>query len=230
MLSRLDHIVTVSENSKRSLVRFFPALEERFVVLPNLMDTQQIDLLSEQVPEGVDLEENCLKIVSVGRLVELKGFHLCPAVCRKLLDAGQRVHWYVIGEGEYRAAIEREIEKNGVTASFTLLGNRSNPYCYERAADICVQPSSYEGKSVVIEEEKYLRKPIIVTDIGAFCEVIQNEETGLIAAREPEALFLAAQKLCSSAQLRQKLSRNLQNKFTPNWLILDKIYALMEQK
>ena len=230
MLSRLDHIVTVSENSKRSLVRFFPALEERFVVLPNLMDTQQIDLLSEQVPEGVDLEENCLKIVSVGRLVELKGFHLCPAVCRKLLDAGQRVHWYVIGEGEYRAAIEREIEKNGVTASFTLLGNRSNPYCYERAADICVQPSSYEGKSVVIEEEKYLRKPIIVTDIGAFCEVIQNEETGLIAAREPEALFLAAQKLCSSAQLRQKLSQNLQNKFTPNWLILDKIYALMEQK
>ena len=82
----------------------------------------------------------------------------------------------------------------------------------------------------MIEEEKYLRKPIIVTDIGAFREVIQNEVTGLIATREPEALFLAAQKLCSSAQLRQKLSRNLQNEFTPNWLILDKIYALMEQK
>ena len=230
MLSRLDNLVTVSENSKRALVHFFPDLEERIVVLPNLMDTQQIDLLSEQTPEGMDLGENCLKIVSVGRLVELKGFHLCPAVCRKLLDAGQRVHWYVIGEGEYRAAIEREIEKYGVASSFTLLGNRSNPYCYERAADICVQPSRYEGRGFAVEEEKYLRKPIVVTDIGAFREVIQNEVTGLIAAREPEALFLAAQKLCSSAQLRQKLSRNLQNEFTPNWLILDKIYALMEQK
>ena len=230
MLSRLDNLVTVSENSKRALVHFFPDLEERIVVLPNLMDTQQIDLLSEQTPEGMDLGENCLKIVSVGRLVELKGFHLCPAVCRKLLDAGARVHWYVIGEGEYRAAIEREIEKNGVAESFTLLGNRSNPYCYERAADICVQPSRYEGRGFAVEEEKYLRKPIVVTDIGAFREVIQNEVTGLIAAREPEALFLAAQKLCSSAQLRQKLSRNLQNEFTPNWLILDKIYALMEQK
>lgn len=230
MLSRLDNLVTVSENSKRALVHFFPDLEERIVVLPNLMDTQQIDLLSEQTPEGMDLGENCLKIVSVGRLVELKGFHLCPAVCRKLLDAGQRVHWYVIGEGEYRAAIEQEIEKYGVASSFTLLGNRSNPYCYERAADICVQPSRYEGRGFAVEEEKYLRKPIVVTDIGAFREVIQNEVTGLIAAREPEALFLAAQKLCSSAQLRQKLSQNLQNEFTPNWLILDKIYALMEQK
>ena len=230
MLSRLDNLVTVSENSKRALVHFFPDLEERIVVLPNLMDTQQIDLLSEQTPEGMDLEENCLKIVSVGRLVELKGFHLCPAVCRKLLDAGQRVHWYVIGEGEYRAAIEREIEKNGVAESFTLLGNRSNPYCYERAADICVQPSSYEGKSVVIEEEKYLRKPIVVTDIGAFREVIQHGVTGLIAARDPEALFLAAQELCESEQLRQSISNNLQNEFTPNAVILNQIYALMEQK
>ena len=230
MLSRLDNLVTVSENSKRALVHFFPDLEERIVVLPNLMDTQQIDLLSEQVPEGMDLEENCLKIVSVGRLVELKGFHLCPAVCRKLLDAGQRVHWYVIGEGEYRTAIEREIEKYGVASSFTLLGNRSNPYCYERAADICVQPSSYEGKSVVIEEEKYLRKPIVVTDIGAFREVIQHGVTGLIVARDPEALFLAARELCESEQLRQSISNNLQNEFTPNAVILNQIYALMEQK
>ena len=230
MLSRLDNLVTVSENSKRALVHFFPDLEERIVVLPNLMDTQQIDLLSEQTPEGMDLGENCLKIVSVGRLVELKGVHLCPAVCRKLLDAGQRVHWYVIGEGEYRAAIEREIEKYGVASSFTLLGNRSNPYCYERAADICVQPSSYEGKSVVIEEEKYLRKPIVVTDIGAFREVIQHGVTGLIATRDPEALFLAAQELCESEQLRQSISNNLQNEFTPNAVILNQIYALMEQK
>ena len=230
MLSRLDNLVTVSENSKRALVHFFPDLEERIVVLPNLMDTQQIDLLSEQTPEGMDLGENCLKIVSVGRLVELKGFHLCPAVCRKLLDAGARVHWYVIGEGEYRAAIEQEIEKYGVASSFTLLGNRSNPYCYERAADICVQPSSYEGKSVVIEEEKYLRKPIVVTDIGAFREVIQHGVTGLIVARDPEALFLAARELCESEQLRQSISNNLQNEFTPNAVILNQIYALMEQK
>ena len=230
MLSRLDNLVTVSENSKRALVHFFPDLEERIVVLPNLMDTQQIDLLSEQTPEGMDLGENCLKIVSVGRLVELKGFHLCPAVCRKLLDAGARVHWYVIGEGEYRAAIEQEIEKYGVASSFTLLGNRSNPYCYERAADICVQPSSYEGKSVVIEEEKYLRKPIVVTDIGAFREVIQHGVTGLIVARDPEALFLAARELCESEQLRQSISNNLQNEFTPNAVILNQIYALMEPK
>ena len=230
MLSRLDNLVTVSENSKRALVHYFPDLEERMVVLPNLMDTQQIDLLSEQTPEGMDLGENCLKIVSVGRLVELKGFHLCPAVCRKLLDAGARVHWYVIGEGEYRAAIEQEIEKYGVASSFTLLGNRSNPYCYERAADICVQPSSYEGRGFAIEEEKYLRKPIVVTDIGAFREVIQHGVTGLIAARDPEALFHAALELCESEQLRQNISNSIRNELTPNAVILNRIYALMEQK
>ena len=69
-----------------------------------------------------------------------------------------------------------------------------------------------------------------MTDIGAFREVIQHGVTGLIATRDPEALFLAAQELCESEQLRQSISNNLQNEFTPNAVILNQIYALMEQK
>ena len=37
--------------------------------------------------------------------------------------------------------------------NFILLGNCPNPYSYIRSADICVQPSSYEGFSLSVLED-----------------------------------------------------------------------------
>lgn len=230
LLSRLDHLVTVSENSKRSILQLLPELKTKIHVLPNLLDTEKILRMSTQEPEGMDLECPELKILSVGRLVELKGFHLFPEVCRLLLNAGVKLHWYVAGEGEYRGAIESEIRKWGVENAFTLLGNCENPYCYEKSADICVQASSYEGRAVVIEEMKFLQKPILVSDIPAFREVISHEHNGLIAARSPHALFVQLLRLCQSEQLRKALSSNLAGSVVSNQAILQRIYCLMENK
>lgn len=229
MLLRLDHLVTVSENSKKSLLQRLPELDGKIHVLPNLLDTDEILEKAQMKPDGMDTEENCTKIVSVGRLVELKGFHLCPAVCRMLREAGHNVHWYIVGEGEYRAAIEKEIRNNHVEDCFTLLGNRTNPYCYEYHADICVQPSSYEGKSVVIEEEKFFRKPIVVSDIGAFREVICDRETGMIAERSSEALYAAVKALFEEYGLRQHITDQLRDGLISNSDILNSIYSFINQ-
>lgn len=227
MLLRLDYLITVAENAKKSLLQRLPELEGKIRVLPNLLDTEEILAKAKVQPEGMDTEENCTKIVSVGRLVELKGFHLCPAACRMLLDAGYRAHWYVVGEGEFRGAIEEEIRKNHVEDYFTLLGNRTNPYCYEYNADICVQPSSYEGKSVVVEEEKLLHKPIVASDIGAFREVISDRETGMIAERSSEALFAAIRTLIDEPALRRHISERLEYSQMSNRDILNTIYSLI---
>lgn len=228
-LLKLDHLVTVSENSKKSLVEKLPELEKILHVLPNLLDTDELLAKAKLQPEGMDLQEPCTKILSVGRLTELKGFQLCPAACRMLREAGHAVHWYVVGDGEYRATLEAEIRKNNVEDCFTLLGNRTNPYCYEYNADICVQPSRYEGKSVVIEEEKFFKKPIVVSNIGAFREVITHRETGMIAERNPEALFEAIQTLLEEDGLCRHLTERLKDSLMPNTEILNHIESFINQ-
>ena len=47
---------------------------------------------------------------------------------------------------------------------FYLIGLKSNPYPYLKQADIYVQPSRFEGKSIALDEAKILNKPIVVTN------------------------------------------------------------------
>ena len=55
------------------------------------------------------------------------------------------------------------------------MGVKENPYPYIKKADIYVQPSRYEGKSIAIDEAKILKKPIVVTNFSTAKDQIENE-------------------------------------------------------
>ena len=176
---KLDHVVTVSQNSLNSLNEIYPKFVDKFKVIkiPGLMNYQQIDKMSFEPNE---MDKTTVNILSVGRLVELKGFHLCVEPLKRLIDEGYNVKWYVAGEGEYRAVLEEEIRKHGVESKFILLGNQPNPYTYYRSAEIVVQPSSYEGFSVTVFESKYFEKAVVVSNIPSNKEMIEDGKNGLI--------------------------------------------------
>lgn len=201
----LDKIVTVSKNSLNSLKEIHPECKEKFccIHLPALMDYDEMDKLSFE--RNCMDDENAVKIISVGRLVELKGFHLCVEPCRKLLDDGFNVKWYVAGEGEHRSVLEKLISQYNLENNFILLGNCPNPYKYIRSADICVQPSSYEGFSLSVIEGKHFKKPMVVTDIPSNLEMIKDGFNGLIVKRNETDIYNAVKRLVSDEDLRKKL-------------------------
>ena len=186
--AKLNSVITVSQNSLRNLKEFYPDFTEKFkcVILPSLLNYEEINRLASE-PNKMAGDE--IKILSVGRLVELKGFHLCVSACKRLIDEGYKIKWHVAGEGAFRATLETEIEKYGVKDNFILLGNCSNPYTYISGADICVQPSSYEGYSVAVFEEKYFKKPVVVTDIPSNLEMITDKENGIVVERTPDDIY-----------------------------------------
>lgn len=196
---KLDKVVTVSENSLNVLTEFYPTLQEKFTVVPigKMLNYQEIDKLAQ---EEHLMDNSVTKILSVGRLVELKGFHLCVEPLKRLIDEGYSVKWYVAGEGDYRSVIEKEIQKYGVKDNFILLGNQPNPYTYIKNADICVQPSSYEGMSVCVLEEKHLQKPVVVTNIPSNMEMIENDVNGKVINRNSEEIYLAVKDLLDNLE------------------------------
>lgn len=202
----LDKIVTVSKNSLNSLKKIHPECKDKFccIHLPALMDYDEMDKLSLE-KNCIDEEKDVVKIISVGRLVELKGFHLCVEPCRKLLDDGFNVKWYVAGEGEHRSVLEKLISQYNLENNFILLGNCPNPYKYIRSADICVQPSSYEGFSLSVIEGKHFKKPMVVTDIPSNLEMIKDGFNGLIVKRNETDIYNAVKRLVSDEDLRKKL-------------------------
>ena len=81
-----------------------------------------------------------------------------------------------------------------------MLGNCANPYTYMNGADICVQPSSYEGYSVAVFEEKYFKKPVICSTIGSFYEMIADGENGLIINRDSNSIYQAVKYLLDNPE------------------------------
>ena len=225
--SLLDHVVTVSENSLNSLNDVYPDYKDKFRVIkiPALINTEEVDKLSLE-PNVMD--DSVIKILSVGRLVELKGFHLCVEPCKRLVDEGYNVKWYVAGDGDYRSVIETEVEKHGVSDSFILLGNQSNPYTYFSSADIVVQPSSYEGLSVTVIEAKHFKKPIVVTGIPSNRELINDTVNGLIIERDSESIYRAVKYLLDNKEKRLEMASSSGMGGISNAEILAEIESLFE--
>lgn len=221
--SLADCVCTVSQNSANALKELYPEIQEKIQVftLPALFDYNSINELASMPCE---IETGYISILSVGRLVELKGFHLCPKALRNLLDEGYSVKWYIVGEGPYRDVLEKLIDQYNLKKHFILLGNQDNPYKYIKNADICVQPSSYEGLSLVLYEEKLFEKPVICTDIPSNMEMIKNGENGLIIERNSESIYKALKILIDNKELRLRLG----NTPAKNYVSKENIVSMIE--
>lgn len=204
--NKLDHIVTVSEECQLILRKIFPSYMQRIEVMHNIVSPAAIRKLSL---EEIHLGGQELKIVSVGRLNYHKGFELAIASCKELVTAGYQVKWYIIGEGEERKHLETIIRDNQLNDNIKLLGIKENPYPYIKAADIYVQPSRSEGKSIAIDEAKILNKPIVVTNFDTAKDQISDQMNGLIVEMDPKSLSAGIASLIDNPSLRQQLSHNL---------------------
>ncbi|MEO3945385.1 glycosyltransferase [Gorillibacterium sp. CAU 1737] len=207
---KLDHIVTVSEECAEILRRHFPEEAGKIDVVYNIVSPAMITRMADEVPEDLYGRRGKETIIlSIGRLHPQKAFELAVAACRRLLDRGHAVRWYVIGEGEERGKLTEQIAENGLSDHFFLLGLKANPYPYIKQADLYVQTSRYEGKSIAIDEAKILGKPIVVTNFSTAVDSLRHGTEGLIVGMSPEAVADGIEKLLSSPALCRRFTEQL---------------------
>ncbi|KKI91434.1 glycosyl transferase family 1 [Bacillus sp. SA1-12] len=222
---KLNNIVTVSEECANVLKNRFPMYEQKIEVMYNIVSP---NVISNMSLEKIHLCNTGIKLVSVGRLNHQKGFEIAIVACKFLIQSGYDLKWYVIGEGEERAKLEQIIIENDLHDIFILLGIKENPYPYIREADIYVQPSLFEGKSIAIDEAKILHKPIVVTNFSTAKDQIRNEENGLIVDLNPQSLYEGVKKLIDDNELRKKLIVNLSRESLGTESEIQKLYKLIK--
>ncbi|WP_078432594.1 glycosyltransferase [Metabacillus halosaccharovorans] len=221
---KLDTIVTVSEECSKVLKQRFPIYKQKVHVMHNIVSPNVIHKMSL---EPFNFKEKGIKLVSVGRLNHQKGFEMAIEACKYLIESGYDVKWYVIGEGQDRLKLEQKIEENDLQEIFILLGMKENPYPYIREADIYVQPSRFEGKSIAIDEARILHKPIVVTNFSTATDQIQNEENGLIVDMDAQSIFKGIKRLIDDKELRKNMIESLTNESQGTETEIQKLYELM---
>jgi glycosyltransferase involved in cell wall biosynthesis len=161
---RADGIVTVSQGVARNLSGHTGIPLERIETIYNPVVTPELDALAAQEPGHPWFDDGGAPIVlGAGRLVPQKGFQtLIDAVA--LLRRERPLRLLVLGEGKYRAALERRAAKAGLGPDFSLPGFAENPFAYMARASVFVLSSAYEGLPGVLIQALACGCPVASTD------------------------------------------------------------------
>lgn len=213
---KLDFIITVSPQCLNSLKKEFPHLEHKCMVIENICSAKKILRMAESGDSFCDGYVG-IRLVTLGRLVVgTKGIDLIIDVCKILKEGGIDYKWYFLGDGRGRSLVERLIRENNVEENLILLGAKLNPYPYIKDADIYVQPSRYEGKSVALDEVKVLCRPVVVTDFSTVHDQFTDGINALIAKINAEDIAEKIICLINDKTLRVRFENNLKQEKTSN--------------
>ena len=183
----MDAIVSVSDECVNILRDEFPQYASRVCGIENITSSALVRTRAEAfVPDEYDAKTNIL--LSIGRMEAQKGFDLAVSAAAIMKKNQVNFRWYIIGEGKLRESLEQQIREECVEDCVILLGTRSNPYPYIKHATLLVQPSRFEGKSVVLDETKILSTPIVATDYPTVRDQILENQEGVITPMDPEGI------------------------------------------
>lgn len=205
---KADKVVSISDKCVQVLQNNYPDMKRKFVYLPNLTSSVALNNVAKVTICENFSKDNC-NIVSVGRLTEAKGFDMAIDALKILKERKVPVHWWIVGDGELRESLEMQMRDNGVEQNLTFLGFKSNPYPYMNNADLIVQTSRWEGKSVVLDEAKILGKTIVVTNYATVNDQILDRKEGIVVDMTPEGIANGIAELLDNKQLRNSIENYL---------------------
>ncbi|MGJ9459044.1 glycosyltransferase [Oceanobacillus sp. CF4.6] len=228
MWEKFHHIVAVSEDCKRAFIKKYPSLENKVMVMENITSPDLVrSLANEKVANPMDSDPR-FNIVTVARLSHAKGIDQAVKALKLLQDRGyDNIAWYVVGYGGDEAMLRELVAENDLSESFILLGKKTNPYPYMKAADIYVQPSRYEGKAVTVGEAQILGKPVLITDYPTSGSQVRDGIDGVICELSVEGIADGIENLYMDLKLRKLLSKNCLSIDYANFKELDRLYSVI---
>ena len=222
-----DKIVSISPEVAKAFIKTFPTLNDKIIEIENILSPsfirQQAQLFTPQ-----EMQEDCVKICSVGRFCYAKNFENIPYIAQKLKEKGLIYKWYIIGFGDIAQTI-KNIQITNSEGSVILLGKKENPYPYIANCDIYAQPSRYEGKSVTVREAQILCKPVIITNYPTASSQVKNGVDGIICEMDNDSIVNAIFNLVQDKDNLTKIEQYLSSHDYGNENEITKIYQLINE-
>jgi len=183
---RADRLFAVSDSLRRYAISL-GADAVKFKVIGNGIDTGKFSPLDKRAARReLGIEEGASVLVTVGGLVERKGFHRVIECLPDLLRDHPGLVYLIVGapstEGDFSAELNALVHRLGLSDNVVFLGAREPGELAVplSAADAFVLASSNEGWANVILESMACGTPVIATDVGGNAEVVASEDLGFI--------------------------------------------------
>ena len=206
--ANIDHIVSISDGICDDLINRLCIHPSRIIKCYNPIDSVQITKLSN---EEVDTYFEVPYMISMGRLVDQKGFDILLEALSLLRRENIFIKLIIVGGGErYFDLLEQAKILNLVEGvDFVITGLLANPYPLIKNSKIFVCSSRFDGLSTSINEAMSLSVPIVSTpcDYGPK-EIIGDNYYGLLSREiSSKSLKVEIKRMLEDDDLLNKYSQ-----------------------
>lgn len=185
-VNQADQVISVSDSLRRHLADC-GADARRIEVVGNGVDSHRfIPMPRAEARTALGVAEDALVLISVGGLVERKGFHRVIEQLPGLLEQYPKLRYLIVGgggpEGDWRSRLESQVRQLQLTSVVTFLGplppdELKGPLS---ASDVFVLATRNEGWANVFLEAMACGLPVVTTDVGGNQEVVCDSKLGMI--------------------------------------------------
>jgi glycosyltransferase involved in cell wall biosynthesis len=190
LVGEASFVVAVSDFGANWLRRGFPGAADKVYRVYNGLDLSTFKS-SIPVPKPV-------RLLSVGRLIEKKGFVFLVEACRILRSSGLDFACKIVGEGPERRRLEELIQAYELSDQVRLTGSKPQTEIVDLLArsSIFVFPAIHDNSGdsdnlpTVLVEAMASNLPIVATGIAGIPEIVQHNENGILV-QEKDAVQLA---------------------------------------
>jgi len=201
-------VVVVSDFGANMLRHGFPESAQKIHRVYNGLD---LSVFKSATP-GV----SPVRLLSIGRLIEKKGFKFLIESCRLLRSSGLPFVCQIVGEGPEHDRLEELIQEYQLSESVRLLGPLPQTDLVEILAQssIFVFPAVHDSSGdtdnlpTVLIEAMASSLPIVATEVAGIPEIVQHNENGLIVPeKDPVRLADAIRVMAGDEALAERFGR-----------------------
>ena len=197
--SLCDHVIAVSESSRRFLLTRYGIRSDKVVTVLNGVESRNVAPSSPEAPP---------RFVGVGSVIAQKGFDL-------LIDAAAlaEVPWSaeIVGDGPHQAELKERASP--LARSVRFVGRREDVVGALQSATALVAPSRWEASSYVALEAMQQGVAVVATRVDGLSEIVDDGVTGLLVdPASPRALASALDRLAADQRLARSMGSSGQRR------------------
>jgi glycosyltransferase involved in cell wall biosynthesis len=184
-IRQANAVITCCAANLEYLNRIVPSQQSKFSLVyhgVNLQDFQPVpNRDASSVPEKPI-------VLSVGRLVEKKGFQDLLQALLIVKERGEPFHCTIYGDGPLWEQLERWVEDHGMAGEVRLMGDCTQQELisiYQKATLFVLTPvqtddGDRDGIPNVLVEAMAVGLPVITTAVAGIPELVDNDQNGLL--------------------------------------------------
>lgn len=206
-----DHVLTVSENSKRDIVSLLHIPESKVTVVYNGVSEAFRPLDRKESKDYLASKYSITRdfLLAPGGLSRNKNIPRLFAAMRLLKESGRVESLVLLGDKEDRESkyVLAELEQSGLDGTVVLPGfvPREDLPVFYNAARLVVYPTLYEGFGFPVLEAMACGTPVVTSNNSSLPEVTGCAAL-LVNPRSPQEIADSVQRLLTDETLRSELT------------------------